>query len=195
MKSSFRFPAASVACAVALLLGPASIRAADDDQAPRRVQAEALLHAMRTDQVLAGATTRVDDAVDKFSQQLGAQGNLSPEQKEAMQKAQADAHITLHQQLSWDAVKSEFIQAYADAFTEDELKGLVAFYNSPLGQKLVDKQPAVTEKMGRFTQQKMMSVMPTLMQKIREAAGQKPPAAPALPASVTPAPPAVSPTH
>ena len=191
MKSSFRFSVATVACAVALLLGPGPTRAADDDQTPRRVQAEALLHAMHTEQVLAGATARVDDAVDKFGQQVNAQGSLSPEQKEAMQKAQADAHASIHQQLGWDAVKGEFIQTYADAFTEDELKGLVAFYTSPLGQKLVEKQPAVTEKMGHLTQQKMMAVMPALMQKIKIAA-QKAPAAATSPA---PAPPAVSPVH
>ena len=87
--------------------------------------------------------------VDKYGQQgAGAKTELTPEQKAAMQKAQDEAHALVNQQLGWDSVKPEFIAAYADAFTDDELKGLVAFYNSPLGQKLIEKQPAVTEKMG-----------------------------------------------
>ena len=184
-----------------MLLRPGLARAADDDLAPRRVQAEALLHAMHTDQVLANATTRVDEMVDKFGQNATAQAGVTAEQKAAAQKAQADAHGVIREQLGWDVVKSDFVQAYADAFTEDELKGLVAFYNSPLGQKLVEKQPAVTEKMGKLTQGKMMKVMPAIMQKIREAV-QKPPAvaspAPAASAGspapvVAPAPPTGTP--
>lgn len=36
--------------------------------------------------------------------------------------------------------------AYADEFTEQELKDLVIFYRSPLGQKLLIAEPRVTER-------------------------------------------------
>ncbi len=185
MKFSLRLFLVLLACCVAPLL-----RAADDDSAARRTQAEALLHAMHTEQVLTTATVRVHQMVDKYSQQsVGTQTNLSPEQQAAVKKAQEDAHAIINQQLGWDAVKNDFIQAYADAFTEDELKGLVAFYSSPLGQKLVEKQPAVTEKMGHLTQQKMMTAMPAVMAKIKESA-PKPVAASPAPATapVSPTP-------
>ena len=181
MKPILRLTIVLLACCTAPLL-----RAADDDAAARRTQAEALLHAMGTEQVLTNATARVHQMVDKYSQQsVGTQTNLTPEQQAAVKKAQDDAHALINQQLGWDAVKADFIQDYADAFTEDELKGFVAFYNSPLGQKLVEKQPAVTEKMGRLTQQKMMAAMPTVMAKIKEGA---PKPAAAAPAPVTSAP-------
>lgn len=183
MKSTLKI---SAACAAALLLCPGWTRAADDDLAPRRAQAELLLRAMHTEQVLTNATTRVYQMVDNFGHNESAKPDLPAEQKAAVQKAQNDAHAAIGQQLSWDALKNDFIQAYAEAFTEDELKGLVMFYDSPLGQKLVEKQPAVTEKMGKLTQQKMMAVMPAIMQKIRDAA-QKPTPTPAPAASASPA--------
>ena len=200
MKILPRFSVALAACALPLLLCPGLTRAADDDLAARRTQAEALLHAMHTEQVLTNATGRVDQMVDRYSQSLTAQGELTPEQKATVQKAQDDAHATIKEQLSWDAVKSDFVQAYADAFTPEELAGLVTFYTSPIGQKLVEKQPAVTEKMGKLTQQKMMAVMPGLMQKIKDAAPKPTPAASPAPAPVVPAPaapaaPAATPAH
>ncbi len=190
MKTTFRLPVILALGAAVFTFCPGPGRAADDDLAPRRAQAELLLNAMHTEQILTNATTKVYQMVDKFGQNAVAQPNVPAEQKAAVQKAQEDAHAAIGQQLSWDAVKGDFIQAYAEAFSEDDLKGLVAFYNSPLGQKLVEKQPAVTEKMGRLTQQKMMAVMPAIMQKIKEAA-QKPsptPAVSAMPATPTSSP-------
>lgn len=191
MKSSFRLSVAVAVCAVSLLC-PALTRAAGDDEAARRTGAEALLNSMHTEQTLTNATIRVFQMVDKYSESLvNGPSDATADQKAAVQKAQDEAHGIINKQLSWDALKGDFIQAYAEAFTEDELKGLTAFYNSPIGQKLIEKQPAVTEKMGRLTQQKMMGVMPTIMQKIKEAA-PKPPTAPVAPVA-PPAPPTTTP--
>ncbi|MCP3467245.1 MULTISPECIES: DUF2059 domain-containing protein [unclassified Bradyrhizobium] len=42
-------------------------------------------------------------------------------------------------------------QAYAAQFTEQELKDLVAFYKSPLGQKLINAEPRAIEQGMAFT--------------------------------------------
>ena len=42
-------------------------------------------------------------------------------------------------------------QAYAAQFTEQELKDLVAFYKSPLGQKLITSEPRAIEQGMAFT--------------------------------------------
>lgn len=41
-------------------------------------------------------------------------------------------------------------QVYATDFTEDELKGLVAFYKSPLGQKLLDTEPKALQASSNY---------------------------------------------
>jgi hypothetical protein len=42
---------------------------------------------------------------------------------------------------------------YAAAFTEAELKDLVAFYKSPLGKKVQEREPAVLDQTFNFVQQ------------------------------------------
>jgi hypothetical protein len=42
-------------------------------------------------------------------------------------------------------LESEMTRIYAQAFTEQELKELVAFYKSPLGKKLNDQEPKVLD--------------------------------------------------
>ncbi|HET9228001.1 MAG TPA: DUF2059 domain-containing protein [Thermoanaerobaculia bacterium] len=55
----------------------------------------------------------------------------------------------------WDSLRAEFdtqsllsktIPIYDKHFTHEEIKGLIAFYESPLGSKLIEKLPAVTQE-------------------------------------------------
>lgn len=45
-----------------------------------------------------------------------------------------------------DEVANELARRYAVAFTEQELKDLVAFYSSPLGRKTVEKEPTILQE-------------------------------------------------
>lgn len=42
-------------------------------------------------------------------------------------------------------LESDVVKIYAQAFTEAELKDLLAFYKSPLGKKLIDQEPKVLD--------------------------------------------------
>ena len=55
----------------------------------------------------------------------------------------------------WESLRTEFdtqsllrktIPIYDKHFTHEEIKGLIAFYESPLGSKLIEKLPAVTQE-------------------------------------------------
>ena len=198
MKLSFRLPVFTLAIIAVFLTGVSVIRAQDDAQI-RQDEADKLLAAMHTEQMVEGTTTRMLSLVDRFNQSAIKQGNLTTEQSDAIQKAEDDARTTIRTQLGYPALKSDFVKAYADTFSVQELKDLTTFYRSPAGQKLVEKQPALNEKLGQLAQQKMRTVMPGVVQKLREVAQKNiPPAAtptPAAPASaptiVTPPTPAV----
>jgi hypothetical protein len=46
---------------------------------------------------------------------------------------------------SWTALKDDLCLLYAREFTEAELKQLTAFYKSPVGLKLAQKQPLIMQ--------------------------------------------------
>ena len=52
-----------------------------------------------------------------------------------------------------DDAKNAFARAYAEAFTEQELAGLIAFYRTPLGARLAVLQPALAAKGAAIGQQ------------------------------------------
>lgn len=65
-------------------------------------------------------------------------------------------------ELDWVNFKTDYIKLYADVFTEEEMKGLIAFYESPAGQAFVKKQPELNEKSMLLSQKMMMKILPKL---------------------------------
>ena len=63
-------------------------------------------------------------------------------------------------ELSWDKCKDDYITMYADTFTDEELKGIMDFYKSPAGQKMLDKQPELMRRSMELNQKRMMDLMP-----------------------------------
>lgn len=62
--------------------------------------------------------------------------------------------------MSWERVQPEYVRLYASLYTEDELRQLVAFYESPVGQKTIRIQPEVTARTLEMVQRLMAQPAP-----------------------------------
>ena len=60
------------------------------------------------------------------------------------------------------ALKPELVKIYTTNFSEPELKELVAFYQSPLGKKVLEKMPQLTQQSAQMTQAKLESAVPVV---------------------------------
>ena len=79
----------------------------------------------------------------------------------------------MQQELSWKNLKDEFVAAYAEVFTEAELKALVDFYRTPTGAAYVDKVPQMMQRSSEITQRRMATIGPKVQQIIAEAAAKQ----------------------
>lgn len=73
-----------------------------------------------------------------FAQQFQA---LPPELRQKFEPVVKDF---LKKYITFDALKEDIANVYLDNFTIDEIKGLTAFYATPLGQKVIQSTPAIT---------------------------------------------------
>ncbi len=64
------------------------------------------------------------------------------------------------QKLTWQRVGPEYVRLYASLYTEDELRQLTAFYESPVGQKSIRVNPQATAKMFEMVQRLMAQPTP-----------------------------------
>jgi len=75
---------------------------------------------------------------------------------------QAKANAALDQAIGWPKLKPDMVKLYTSNFSESELKDLVAFYQSPLGKKVLEKMPQLTQQSAQMTQAKLESAVPVV---------------------------------
>lgn len=142
MKSVLKFlPAATLALGLAFGAGPA---AAQQKASPAALAAAKEILVMKSaDKIYANA---VPGTVEQVKNRLIAQ-NLNY-QKDLNELAPVVAKQLTGREKE---IGEGMAQAYAAQFTEQELKDLVAFYKSPLGQKLITSEPRAIEQGMAFT--------------------------------------------
>jgi uncharacterized protein len=70
--------------------------------------------------------------------------------------------------LSYDALKDDLIKMYAAEFTEEEIKDLIKFYQTPLGKKTAEKMPVLTAKGAQLGASRVDAHKAELQQMIRD---------------------------
>lgn len=105
------------------------------------------------------------DGIMKTSMEQATKGKpLTTEEKAVMDKYMKKMVAIMKDELSWEKLKPEFVKIYRDTFTQEEVNGLIAFYQSPTGIAFVEKQP----EMMKQTMAVMQGRMGPMMQKIQQ---------------------------
>lgn len=114
-------------------------------------------------------------------QSLKSRG-MSDEKIDAIIAKQTQMADRLWANVSMQDLQDTMAQIYSEEFTQDQLDGISAFYDSPAGQASIEKAPDIQAKI-------MQAIMPKLLaaQQQMQAEAKAAPAAPAAPAAA-PAP-------
>ncbi len=92
---------------------------------------------------------------------------LAKDLNEVAAKLRKDLQPRFHE------VTDEVALLYARNFTEKELKEILAFYKSPAGQKLLEKQPQVVDNSMSFAQNWANKLSEEVVSKMREEMKKK----------------------
>ncbi|MFI8481140.1 DUF2059 domain-containing protein [Pseudomonas sp. NPDC078700] len=146
-----RFPvlclAAVLSCASAQVFADAASHAAD---------AERFLQLAHADKLAVPVYAQVQQMFAQRYAQSGAGG----EKKALLETYQAKADAVLDQSISWNKVKPDLVKLYTTNFTEQELKELIKFYESPVGAKVLKTMPRLTAQSAELTQSKLEPAVP-----------------------------------
>ena len=70
-------------------------------------------------------------------------------------EAQAQVIALIDERVTWQKLKPLFIKAYADTFSEEELRAIVEFYHSSGGRALLEKMPVLTARSVRIGKEQL----------------------------------------
>jgi hypothetical protein len=155
-----------LALVAALALQPAF---ADSPQ-PSEKSVLQLLQLMHTHQILENTGAQMDETMKRSMQAATAQLQLSPEQEKIRDEYQAKMVAIVKDALSWSVLEPTLVQAYQNTFTVEEVNAMLKFYDSPVGQSVGAKLPAVNQQMAQLTQQRLRDLIPKMVEVQKEMA-------------------------
>ncbi|AXM95986.1 DUF2059 domain-containing protein [Pseudomonas plecoglossicida] len=100
--------------------------------------------------------------VQQMFAQRFAQTKAPASKQPVLQSYQAKANAALDSAIGWNKLKPKMVDLYTQTFTEQELKDLVKFYESPLGKKVLTQMPKVTQQSAQLTQQSLEPAVPVV---------------------------------
>src|SRR5262249_10126656 len=126
-----------VACALAVLLAAVACKkggapaAATPTPTPNAAAAAAAAHALFTAMKMPNNVN--DTTAAMIDSEISRNPGLTPYRDIMLQ--------WLRKYMTWDAIQPEMTRMYTEAFIDEELKQMAAFYGSPAGQKSLEKLP------------------------------------------------------
>ncbi|NCC60682.1 MAG: DUF2059 domain-containing protein [Verrucomicrobiae bacterium] len=121
-------------------------------------------HAQAVEEML--VTMRMNENVNKtIDQMMNMQARMGAEGS-----AVAEATREFYEKyLNWDAQKADIIEIYKESFTEDEIREMTAFYQTTVGQKVIQLMPELSAKSMKVTMERMGAHMKELREAIAAA--------------------------
>ncbi|MEX2382827.1 MAG: DUF2059 domain-containing protein [Opitutales bacterium] len=133
---------------------------------PALEEAAELLRSMKFEEMMATSIEQQKEMMEKMFRQMAAQGGAAV--SEEMIASQMKFMEAFHEELDWDGMQEDMIQAYGETFTRDELKGLIDFYSTPAGAGYVAKQGELMQRTNELIQPRIMGAMAKLQPMMQE---------------------------
>ncbi|MFL9583859.1 DUF2059 domain-containing protein [Stenotrophomonas sp. AB1(2024)] len=181
---STRSPAQSgltrLALALALALGLAAIVPALAAP-PSDADINRLLSASRAQSMLDTMLPQMEAMQRQQFQQVAEQRQLDDAGKAQLQRIEQRSNETIRKALSWQQLRPMYVELYKKTFSKEDVLAMAEFYESPAGQSLLDKTPALMQDVMVAIQAKLQPLFVDLQKDLNAIVNEEtaPAAAPA----------------
>ncbi len=133
------------------------------DQASRQ-SVERMLSASGAEAMVDGALAQIDGAMSQMMSTM----NVPEDKKASLDNFNKRYAALVQEEITWAKLKEPMIDIYSRIYTEEEVKAMSDFFESPVGRKMVAKNPEVMQASMELMQTTMMRIMPRLQALIQE---------------------------
>lgn len=145
---------------------------------PTDADIDRLLKASRAERLLASVIPQMEAVQQQEFDKHFAGQQMTDEQKAEVARIQAKTNEILRKALSWDEMRPVYLDVYRQTYTREDVRAITKFYESPAGQRMLDKNPALMQNVMSAMQQKMGPMMEALQGEIRSIPVAPPPVSP-----------------
>src|SRR5579864_1634581 len=150
----------SVALALLLMAGPFAVA----QEPAKEAKIERLLTAMNADAM-------IDQMFEQIKAMTASQIPPGATAEQAAQARQIQSKILdlVKARISWEKMRPQYVKLYSETFSDEEISGMLGFYQSPAGRAMLAKMPTLTTKIMQIAQAQMTDLMPEIQRITREA--------------------------
>lgn len=122
------------------------------------------------------ALTNADAVMDQMFSQIKAMTasmtppGATPQQQAKAQEIQNKVMDLIKARMGWDKLRVLYAKVYDATFSEDEIDGMLTFYQSAVGQAMLKKMPQLISQTMSIVQTQMADIMPDIQRIAKEAA-------------------------
>lgn len=142
-----------------LLLAPAAFAGK-----PTEKQIDELIEVTRAQALLEGSLAQVESSQREMLAQLVASEGMSQEQQAALEGMVAKLSKSLREAMTWDKMRPMYHRIYSASFDAEDVDAMVAFYRTPVGQRLIERMPTVMQ----HTMAEIQGLMVPALQKFQQ---------------------------
>ncbi|WP_263419662.1 DUF2059 domain-containing protein [Terriglobus albidus] len=150
-----------IAATAVLLSLPLSARA---DEASKRAKIEEMLTVLKMEDNFTLLMKQVEQQGRQMGMSMTNPSQLTDADKKILDNFMTKLMAAMQETMGWQKLKSEFIDLYAKAYTEEEVDGILTFYKSPVGQSMLTKTPQLVQQSMAISQTHMKEIQPKLEQ-------------------------------
>ena len=99
--------------------------------------------------------TQISQQINKHSKAK----NLNENKRKLLEKYSHKMTNILVEELSWEKIKGNHVKIIKSIYSDEELRSLIQFFKSELGQLYINKQQIAMQKLGESSQIFMQNVM------------------------------------
>ena len=127
-----------------------------------------LLKASGSDKLMQQMEPAMEQVMRKSMEEFQKDSALSPRQQAVLDTWPKRFTQLVREEMNWEQMKPDIVRIYQESFDQTEVDGLVAFYESPLGQSVISKMPQVMQKSLAMSQAHVARLMPKMREVIED---------------------------
>ncbi len=119
-----------------------------------------LMKIIESRKMLENAMGQIDEVIQQTARQALDGQPLTPAQEGIIKEYHAKTIALYQAEMRWEYLEPLFVEIYQTSFNQQEIDGLIAFYQTDLGQAVIHKMPVVMQNTMQAMQARMLQFMP-----------------------------------
>ena len=142
------------------------------DTKPSEKSVQKLLRVTESHTLLDSMMVQFDNVMKAGMEQAIKGRTITPKQQKQIDDMQSKMIEMFKQEMNWESLEPVYIRIYRDSFTQQEVDGMLAFYESAAGQAVIKKMPLVVQNTVAEMQKRMGPFLQKLIKMEEETAEQ-----------------------